>query len=361
MDFADRVKAFASRIPMLSENVHTEEATKNALVMPLINILGYNVFDPTEVVPEYIADHGIKKGEKVDYAIIRDGEPSIVIECKNIGAYLNEDQASQLYRYFSVTAAKVGVLTNGIVYRFYSDLDSPNRMDRKPFLEIDMLDLKDPLITELKRFTKESFDSDGITDVAYDLKYTREIKQILTRELAAPSDEFVRFFAKQVYAGSLNKNAREKFSSITKDALTQFIKEEINERLESAMVEYERPPQDSPGDGGSGGSGEVPEGDGIVTTVVELEGYYIVKAILHEIIDPSRVVMKDTRSYCSIILDGNTWKPICRLRFDTRQKYLVLFDENKERDKIPIDDLNEIYNHSDKLKTTVQNYDRVKN
>ncbi len=351
MDFADRVKAFASRIPTLSKNVRTEEATKNALVMPLINILGYNVFDPTEVIPEYTADHGTKKGEKVDYAIIRDGEPSILIECKNIGADLNKEQASQLFRYFSVTAAKVGVLTNGIVYRFYSDLDSPNRMDGKPFLEINMLDLKDPLITELKRFTKESFDSDGLADVAYDLKYTREIKQILTRELASPSDEFVRFFAKQVYAGSLNKNAREKFSGITKDALTQFINEKINERLKSAMAEEESPSKET----------GIDEGDGIVTTEDEWEGYYIVKAILHEIIAPSRVVMKDTRSYCSIILDGNTRKPICRLRFNSRQKYLVLFDENKERDKLPIDDLNEIYNHSDKLKTTVQNYDRVEN
>lgn len=351
MDFAERVKAFASRISTLSKNVRTEEATKNALVMPLINILGYNVFDPTEVIPEYTADHGTKKGEKVDYAIIRDGEPSILIECKNIGADLNKEQASQLFRYFSVTAAKVGVLTNGIVYRFYSDLDSPNRMDGKPFLEINMLDLKDTLITELKRFTKESFDSDGLADVAYDLKYTREIKQILTRELASPSDEFVRFFAKQVYAGSLHKNVREKFSGITKDALTQFVNEKINERLKSAMAEEESPSKET----------GIDEGDGIVTTEDEWEGYYIVKAILHEIIAPSRVVMKDTRSYCSIILDGNTRKPICRLRFNSRQKYLVLFDENKERDKLPIDDLNEIYNHSDKLKTTVQNYDRVKN
>jgi len=356
MDFAERVKAFASRIPTLSENVHTEEATKNALVMPLINILGYNVFDPTEVIPEYTADHGTKKGEKVDYTIIRDGEPSILIECKNIGADLNKEQASQLFRYFSVTAAKVGVLTNGIVYRFYSDLDSPNKMDLKPFLEINMLDLKDPLITELKRFTKESFDSDCLADVAYDLKYTREIKQILTRELVSPSDEFVRFFAKQVYAGSLHKNVREKFSSITKDALTQFINEKINERLKSAMAKEEPDEEDS-----RGKETDIDEGDGIVTTEDEWEGYYIVKAILHEIIAPSRVVMKDRLNYCGILLDGNTRKPICRLRFNTRQKYLVLFDENKERDKIPIDDLNEIYNHSDKLKTTVQNYDRVKN
>lgn len=79
MDLADCVQEIASRAAKQIEHITTEEATKNAFVMPLVNALGYNVFDPTEVVPEFTADIGTKKSEKVDYAIMRDGEPSILM------------------------------------------------------------------------------------------------------------------------------------------------------------------------------------------------------------------------------------------------------------------------------------------
>ena len=174
MDFIDQIKVLAAKIPKLSESIKTEEATKNALVMPLLNILGYNVFDPTEVVPEFTTDYGTKKGEKVDYAIIQGGKPIILIECKNIDADLDKEHASQLFRYFSVSEAKIGILTNGIVYRFFTDIDTPNKMDDKAFLEINLLDIKEPLINELKRFKKESFNIDDLANIACELKYTRE-------------------------------------------------------------------------------------------------------------------------------------------------------------------------------------------
>ena len=102
MDFADRIRELASQVQRLLPNVRTEEATKHALVMPFIAALGYNVFDPTEVTPELIAYVGVKKGEKVDYAILREGQPVILFECKHHAADLRKDHASQLYRYFSV-------------------------------------------------------------------------------------------------------------------------------------------------------------------------------------------------------------------------------------------------------------------
>lgn len=125
MDFADRIRDLAARIPNQLAHLRTEEAAKNALVLPFISALGYNVFDPFEVTPELDADVGIKKGEKVDYAILKDGKPVMLFECKACNANLDECHASQLYRYFSVTPARVGVLTNGVVYRFFSDLDLP--------------------------------------------------------------------------------------------------------------------------------------------------------------------------------------------------------------------------------------------
>ena len=347
MDFIDEIKALALRIPNIRGNIKTEEATKNALIMPLINTLGYNVFDPTEVTPEFTTDVGTKKGEKIDYAIFKDGKPIMLIECKNIDVDLDNEHASQLLRYFHVSEAKVGILTNGVVYRFYSDLESSNKMDEKPFLEIDLANIKEPLLDELKRFKKESFNIDELTTVASGLKYAKEIKQILLKEMMAPSNEFVKFFARQVYGGQLTQGVRDDFTPITKNAFNQFINERINERLKFAMadekhvLEVEDVPIDTAPD------------NGIVTNEEEWEGYYIVKAILREIIDPSRVTIRDTKSYCGILLDNSNRKPLCRLHFNGKQKYIGLFDDEnniKKEEKVPIDDLNGIYVHSDRLK-----------
>ena len=194
MDFIDDVRTRSDRFAKRIEHLETEEATKSALVLPFIQMLGYEIFDPTEVVPEFTADVGTKKGEKVDYALIQDGKPAILIECKKYGSNLDEAEMSQLLRYFTVTAARFGILTDGIVYRFFSDLDQPNVMDTKPFFEFNILDFTDIQVTELKRFTKSAFAVREIVDAARELKYTTEIKRILAEELAAPSKEFVRFF-----------------------------------------------------------------------------------------------------------------------------------------------------------------------
>ena len=148
MDFKDSIKQISERIETLKANLPTEEATKTALIMPFINALGYDVFNPLEVLPEMCCDIGTKKGEKIDYAIMKDGEPIILIECKHWEQDLNLHD-NQLLRYFNVSKAKFGVLTNGITYRFYTDLSEPNIMDEKPFLEINMLDLKRDLMRML--------------------------------------------------------------------------------------------------------------------------------------------------------------------------------------------------------------------
>lgn len=354
MDFIDEVKTLAAKIPNLKDNIETEEATKNAFVMPLINMLGYNVFDPTEVIPEFTADHGTKKGEKVDYAIMKDGKPIILIECKTLGSDLNTKHASQLFRYFNVTDAKVGILTNGIVYRFFSDLEDANKMDDKPFLEIDLLNIKESHVEELKRFKKERFDISELESVANELKYIKEIKQILLDELSKPTDDFVKFFANQVYSGRITPNKLSQFTIITKNAFSQFINDRINERLKFAMADDEKAELN-----------EVEEtsdsvDDGIVTTEEEIEGYHIVKAILREILKPERIVMRDTKSYCGILLDDNNRKPICRLRFNRTQKYVGILDAERNEVKTSIDDLNEIYNLSNELRAVVERMDAEK-
>src|SRR5215212_7842711 len=201
MDFIDQIRELSARIPKQLPHIQTEEATKNALIMPFIAALGYNVFDPTEVTPELNADVGIKKGEKVDYAILRDSKPIMLFECKHHSADLGKVHASQLYRYFSVTDARFSLLTNGIIYWFYTDLEAPNKMDGKPFFEFNLLDIREGNVEELKKFSKSAFDLDNILTTASELKYTREIRRIITEQMQEPSDEFVKFITAQVHNG----------------------------------------------------------------------------------------------------------------------------------------------------------------
>ena len=114
MEFTEAVSQIAAKVKDLKDGIQTEEATKNAFIMPFIGqVLGYDVFNPNEVIPEFTADVGVKKGEKIDYALVQDGQVQILIECKKVGQPLSLENASQLYRYFACTKARIGVLTNG--------------------------------------------------------------------------------------------------------------------------------------------------------------------------------------------------------------------------------------------------------
>lgn len=358
MDFIDRINELAARIPKQLEHIQTEEATKSALVLPFIQALGYNVFDPTEVTPELNADVGIKKGEKVDYAILLDGNPTMLFECKHHAYDLDKAHASQLYRYFSVTGARFGVLTNGIVYRFFTDLEAPNKMDSKPFFEFNVLDYKERHIDDLKQFTKSAFDVEHILTAASELKYTRAIRRLMALQVEEPSDEFVRFFASQIYPGRLTQNVRDEFRRYTKEALQQYINERVNQRLEKALAGEDVPAYESealpePVENLTQ-NGERRE---IETTEEEREAYHIVRAILREVVDPRRVVMRDVKSYCGILLDDNNRQPLCRLHFNyATQKYIGVFNEDKSEERVPIEDLDDIFKYADRLKATVGYY-----
>lgn len=354
MDFTDRIRKLSARIPQQLEHISTEEATKNALVLPFISALGYNVFDPREVTPELTADVGTKKGEKVDYAVMRDGEPVMLFECKVAGTNLDKCHASQLYRYFSVSSARFGVLTSGVVYRFFSDLDAPNKMDSKPFLEANLTDLNEGQISQLKKFAKSNFDLDGILETASDLKYTNEIKKLLAQEMAEPSEDLVRLFATRVYAGRFTKAVKEQFEPIAKRALQEFVSDRVRDRLTSALNQESQAPSPRVEEEASAGD---PEEDGIVTTPEEWEAFHVVRAILSDSIDPKRVAMRDVRSYCGILLDDNNRKPVCRLHFNGSQKDVGLFDGAKNETKEPIEEISELYSFAAQLRETAASYD----
>ena len=348
MGFTEDLKQFAERVIPLKENISTEEATKMSMIIPFFQLLGYDVFNPGEFCPEYTADVGVKKGEKVDYAILINGNPEILIECKWCGESLSK-HGSQLFRYFGTSPAKFGILTNGLIYQFFTDLDEANKMDLAPFLEINLNDLKDAQINELKKFSKEVFDKDNIFSTASDLKYSSLIKGLLAKDLDDPSDEFVRYILSNVYDGQKNQKVIDKFKSIVKKSFTGFVNDIVNQKISSALTpEADEQPNDTP---------ILDEQKSkIVTTEEEMEAFYIVRGILAGTIPIEDVVYRDTESYFGILYQDNNRKPLCRINLDTKNKQLLIPDENKNFERIYIDSLNDIYSYKNKLITIAKRY-----
>lgn len=354
MDFQDQIKQLAARVDKMLPQIHTEEATKNALIMPFIQILGYDVFNPMEVCPEFTADLGIKKGEKVDYAIFLDEKPIILIECKHHNEKLDPHN-SQLFRYFHVSDAKFGLLTNGKHYRFYTDINETNKMDEKPFFEFDITQAKEAEVEELKKFHRSYYNEDEIFNVATDLKYSREIKVILNQEFKNPSQTFVKHFVRQVYDGIATQKVLDQFTEIVKKTLNIWISDMINERLKTALNKNDSEQELAVEELAKPTNGYSPEPE-IVTTEEEKEGFLIVKSILRQKLSPERITHRDAKSYFAILFDDNNRKPLCRLRFNTKNKQIGLFDTEKNETRYPIETLDDIYQYSVQLLNTVDHY-----
>ncbi|MCK2177076.1 type I restriction enzyme HsdR N-terminal domain-containing protein, partial [Enterobacter asburiae] len=280
----------------------------------------------------------------------------ILIECKKIGEPLNINHASQLFRYFHVTNARISILTNGQNYKFFTDLDAPNKMDEKPFLEVDLLDIDENIIPELKKLTKSSFDLESIINAAGELKYVSQIKKILHSQLNNPEDDFVKFFASRVYDGILTQKVRESFLNLTKKAASQYINDQVNERLKSAITGITPAIIDTPNESSHIEEDEHKDESDVVTTLEELEGYHIVKAITRAVLEAPRITHRDTKSYFGILVDDNNRKPLCRLHFNRTQKYIGLFDIEKNETRHPITTVDDIYSFADILKATAALY-----
>lgn len=357
MDFIDRLKQFSKRVEGLKDNIQTEEATKTSLIMPFFSLLGYDVFNPDEFIPEFTADVGIKKGEKVDYAILQDGKPVILIEAKWIGEKL-EKHDSQLFRYFATCNAKFAILTNGQYYRFYTDLEEPNKMDETPFLDINLLDLKETQVAELKKFCKENFNEAEIFDAASELKYTYEFRKKFSDELQNPSDESVRFFLSSIYDGIKTANVIDHFRPILKKALNGYISELMNDRIQSALSNDNQEtaaPNPSP-ELEVQQAEEVPSASKIATTEEEKEAYFIVKNLLKDIVFPEDITYKDTASYFNILYQNNTWRWICRLKLSENRKSLIIPDENKKEQVFQLESLYDIEKYKEQLAEVLKRY-----
>lgn len=348
MELTNKLKELSEKINTLKDQIETEEATKTAFILPFINLLGYDIFNPTEVIPEFTADIGLKKGEKVDYAIIENKVPILIIECKHWKENLDTHN-SQLFRYFHTSKSKFALLTNGIEYKFFTDLDATNKMDEKPFLEFNITKLKEPTINEILKFHKANFDVNQIVNNASSLKYSKEIKKIFSRQLIEPENDFIRFFTSRVYSGRQTEKVIEQFKELVSKSVNQFISEKVNDRLHNALNKEEEKLVEE--------NKEPEQESKIITTEEELEAYRIVVAILRKKIPVERIDFRDTQSYFGILLDNNNRKPLCRLHFNGKTKYLGVFNEERKEVKEKIDTIEDIYKFDMDLLKTVSYYE----
>lgn len=358
MDFKDQIKQIGERITATKDSITTEEATKMSMIAPVIQALGYNVFDHREVVPEFTCDVGIKKGEKIDYALMGDnGIPIMLWECKHWQKKLDTHEG-QLYRYFAVSKTRFSVLTNGIVYRFYSDLDKPNVMDEKPFFEFDITKIDDVQCEELKKFSKPYFSIDSILATASEMKHVKEIKRFLLEQSREPQDWFVREIVRRILPNiTVTAKIVEQFTPLIKKSFAQVINESVTDRLKTALSTEE---QIAAAPGAAEPSAEVATDDDenrIVTTQEELEGFYAVRAVLRGVVDLKRIIYRDTASYFGVLLDDNNRKPVCRLHFNREKKYIETFDDTKKGTRHEITGIDDIFDHAATMIASIELYD----
>ncbi len=223
MSLFDSLSKISEQIQRQRHLITSEQDTILVSVQPFIRALGYDLQNLAEVKSEYSADAKSYGGERVDYALLRDGAPMVFIEAKSIDVKLNETHWKQLHNYYNARDARFGVLTNGIEYRFYADLDKSNIMDKQPFMTIDMQDLDKRLVIELEGFTKSGFDLKRILDGAQ----RQRIARLLEQEMSQPSDAFVRHFAKQVHSGRLTEADVQRYGRLVKEAWDELKGDEI--------------------------------------------------------------------------------------------------------------------------------------
>lgn len=323
----------------------TEEAAKTALVMPFLQALGYNVFNPSEVVPEFTCDVGTKKGEKVDFAICENGSIKMLIECKPASVELSLNHAAQLFRYFSTTDARVAILTNGVVYKFYSDIDTPNKMDSQPFFTLHLDNVRKADLRIVESFTKHGFNIDKIVEEAGSLKMQSLVYKELQKEFQEPSEEFIRLIATRVHNGRLTTQIKDTFKTLIVTSVSSLIRDRVTERLTSALTASSPPEEEDT---------NAPNEEANFTTEEEVAGFNIVRAIAAKAVDPKRIFMRDAKSYCAILLDDNNRKPIARMYFNSpTARYLSTFT-SKEETKHAVMDPVDLYLHADAILARVQ-------
>ncbi|WP_437975384.1 type I restriction endonuclease [Sorangium sp. So ce295] len=338
MALIDNMRRLAEQVRKRLPNTIGEEATKNALVMPFLGALGYDVFDPTEVRPEYVADFAKKKSngqfEKVDYAIYINGVPVMFIECKPADAEPNT-HSGQLSRYFNSTpSVKVAVVTNGVRYMFFTDLEEPNIMGERPFFEFNVLEFTERDVETLDAFSKDNFDAGTVRTRAEDIIFTGRMTAYINDVLRNPTEEFTRFILGElnITTGKLTAKRVEKFIPIVRKAIqttlldmaTRSIRQETQDVAVAAPPPPPPIPQPPPQAAPPSRDSAPEQGKGVVTTQEELDAYEVIRRICADspAASKAQVHYRDAVNYFGINI-GNTKKWFVRLFFDGKRKSMV--------------------------------------
>lgn len=344
MEFADKLKEFCNRVKAIRTKIKTEEATKTSLIMPFFSLLGYDVFNPLEFVPEYTADVGIKKGEKVDYAIVdKKQSPLILIEAKYCGENLGK-HGGQLFRYFATTSAKFGILTNGIIYQFYTDLEEQNKMDKTPFLTINLLSLKESAIPYIQKFEKASFNVAAVTGKANELRYSDNIRQFLLKQLSAPDDSFIAYVMSDIYKGRKTQRVIEDFRPLVKRAFAQIVNDKAGEKLKSAI--------DTESADETQEKNTAPKPQSVAPALPKmdrLEAFFMIKAFLYDSLNGKGLKYTDADKQLEISLDDELGKWLCRIDYETNLFYINLQSGDKEYIKRQFRSLSDVYSFKNLL------------
>jgi len=323
MGFTEDITKLSEQVRKRVDQVVGEEATKMALIVPFLNALGYDIYDPTEVMPEYVADFATKKAgqfEKVDYALAINGTIVMLVEAKARGQKA-EAHDGQLSRYFNgLIKTKVAIVTNGTEYRFFTDLRDKNFMDKEPFFSFNVLqyDLKD--IENLKFFHRDNFDAAAISRQAEEMVYVKGMTHLIGNLLRSPSEEFVRFLVTELgkvalsyeVQGRITNKVIEKFEPIVKKSVQSSLLELMTRSLSQEMAQTVETDNTSKSAEVEEIEEEVqeqePEEAKLVTTDEEIEAFEKIKAIVEtSAIYRLEVKYKDTVNYFGVNLGKNNW------------------------------------------------------
>ncbi|TKC14358.1 type I restriction endonuclease [Robertmurraya kyonggiensis] len=224
--------------------IRNEESTKQFLILPLLRGLGYDTYSPQEVTPEFTADFH-KKNEKVDYAISINGDPKIFVEAKTMNKPINKS-APQLSRYFSTfPSVRLGILTNGIEYHFFTDLKDANIMDSKPFFIFNITNYNEEDFNYLIKFSKNLYDYDSIKALAESLMYYQSFKTVIKEIFENPSDDFIRFVVKERFKFKVTQQfintSRPLIQKSIQEALTDIISENFDISMRDQPIQEAAP------------------------------------------------------------------------------------------------------------------------
>ena len=230
MSFQQNLSLLQQQIHRFKSQVPNKEAAKLAFVLPFIECLGFNIRDPYEVKPGYSLNIDCTDSQRIDYCMIVNDAPAFLLACENPSLPL-DIMKSPLYPCFSRIACKFAILTNGIEYHFYSDLEVDGILDSRPFFSVDLEGLSASQVEGLSRFQKDVFNPKEILVAVTNLKFRRDLKEALYQELVNPSEEFIFHILKSIKIGRVTQKLIEAYRPDVKECIRETLEELVDDMI----------------------------------------------------------------------------------------------------------------------------------